>query len=207
MTVRRCHRTPACREAFTLLEIMLTLGIVVALAVLAWPALDRALVRQRLVKAADQVRAAWCRARVDAMESGQSYVFRYKVDGNRFRVRARATEVTAGQELFGDVLDASTDQSGLTEKNKSRPLPDGVTFLGGETAVDTRAALVISEGDQTNAVAEGWSDPILFYPDGTTSTARLILKNENGRCIELALRGLTGTVTVGEILLVEEVGP
>ena len=43
------------------------------------------------------------------------------------------------------------------------------------------------------------SDPILFYPDGTTSTSRLRLHNEYGRWMELSIRGLTGVVTVGPI--------
>ena len=38
-----------------------------------------------------------------------------------------------------------------------------------------------------------WSTPIFFYPDGSTSTAAILLKNETGRCIEVRLRGLTGT--------------
>jgi len=44
-----------------------------------------------------------------------------------------------------------------------------------------------------------WSSPIFFYPDGTTSTAAVLLKNEMGRCTEVRLRGLTCTATVTEI--------
>jgi len=199
----RCAR----RHAFTLVEILLTLSIIVALAALAWPALEWTLTRQRLLKAADQIRAEWCGARVDAMESGQNYVFRYMPQGDQFQIRPQVTEVTGEENLFGDVLaDAPgvvvpTGQSGETSSPK---LPEGVVFLAGETAADTRAAMALSQGDQTAALASGWSSPILFYPDGTTSTARLVLKNQRDRCIELNLRGLTGTVTVGEICMVEE---
>ena len=48
-----------------------------------------------------------------------------------------------------------------------------------------------------------WSSPIFFYPDGTTSTAAVLLKNETGRCIEARLRGLTGTGTITEITMQE----
>ena len=48
---------------------------------------------------------------------------------------------------------------------------------------------------------------ILFHPDGTTSDARLVLKNDRGRAMELSLRGLTGTVTVGEMLDIEQLLP
>jgi len=52
--------------------------------------------------------------------------------------------------------------------------------------------------------AAGRSTPILFYPDGTTSTARLLLRNEYDRSIELSLRGLTGVARVGELKTVAE---
>jgi type II secretory pathway pseudopilin PulG len=46
-----------------------------------------------------------------------------------------------------------------------------------------------------------WSAPIFFYPDGSTSTAAILLKNTTGRCIEIRLRGLTGTSTVTAITM------
>ena len=48
-------------------------------------------------------------------------------------------------------------------------------------------------GETPGADGKAWSVPIFFYPDGTTSTAAVLLKNANGRCIEVRLRGLTGT--------------
>ena len=51
-------------------------------------------------------------------------------------------------------------------------------------------------GETTGAEGKtAWSTPIFFYPDGSTSTAAILLKNEAGRCIEVRLRGLTGTGT------------
>ena len=73
-----------------------------------------------------------------------------------------------------------------------------------ETAPDPAATETeIAAGPQEAATSD-WSDPIFFYPDGTTSDAQLTLKNGQGRAIELNLRGLTGTVDVGDILAVEE---
>ncbi|MDR0870828.1 MAG: prepilin-type N-terminal cleavage/methylation domain-containing protein [Planctomycetaceae bacterium] len=37
-----------------------------------------------------------------------------------------------------------------------------------------------------------WSVPIFFYPDGTVSSAAVLLKNNRGNCVEIRLRGLTG---------------
>ena len=48
-------------------------------------------------------------------------------------------------------------------------------------------------GETAGTEGTAWSTPIFFYPDGSTSTAAILLKNEAGRCIEVRLRGLTGS--------------
>ena len=82
-------------------------------------------------------------------------------------------------------------------------MPDGVEFMPIETAPDA-ATPTGGPGRPAGSGTPDWSDPIFFYPDGTTSDAQLTLKNDQGRSVELNLRGLTGTVDVGDILSVEE---
>ncbi len=202
MTARRFHRVRR-PEAFTLVEVLLTLCILVALTALVWPALEKPFAARRLRLAADRVRTEFCSARVEAMDSGQVYIFEFMLESNRFRIRSRAAEINAGASVYGDVLDDLPD-GGSTGQSTKNTLPKDVTFVAGEAAADTRAAFVVSEAEQLDALASGWTGPILFYPDGTTSTARLTIKNQYGRYIDLTLRGLTGTVTVGELRMAEE---
>jgi len=88
----------------------------------------------------------------------------------------------------------------------------GLTDPGGETMTQTQdidieiygiEAIMTGEirlGETAGADTKtAWSTPIFFYPDGSTSTAAILLKNEAGRCIEVRLRGLTGTGAVTEI--------
>ena len=49
-----------------------------------------------------------------------------------------------------------------------------------------------------------WSEPIYFFPDGTTTTVRLLLRNEHEFYIILDLRGLTGITTVSDVMTVDE---
>jgi type II secretory pathway pseudopilin PulG len=49
--------------------------------------------------------------------------------------------------------------------------------------------------------SQGWSRPILFYPDGTTSTAIVTLYNPQLGRVVVSLRGITGDVTISEVLL------
>jgi hypothetical protein len=40
----------------------------------------------------------------------------------------------------------------------------------------------------------------LFFPDGTATTAKIIVLGEGGRSITVELRSLTGGVKVGEVV-------
>ena len=60
-------------------------------------------------------------------------------------------------------------------------------------------ALLDKSGTPEIVVGSGWSEPIFFYPDGTTSNAQLLLRNKEGRMIELFLHGLTGIVKVSDV--------
>jgi Tfp pilus assembly protein FimT len=168
-----CGSSESDRRAITLLEVLLVLALLVILSAMTWPALDRPMANQRLRKAADQVRTAWTRARVEAMTTGQTFAFRCTIGENRFEIAAQA-----GPEAV-DVPPA--DQAAPAAASRRHTLPEDVRFAGGQTLFDGQL-----------------SEPILFYPDGTTSTATLILENRHQRQIEISLRGLTGVMTVGE---------
>lgn len=211
--IGRFRNTGTRRHGVTLTEVLLTLCLLVIIASLAWPALTAPFANQRLRTAADQIRAAWCGARVDAMGTGRTYVFRYSAGGNRYRIECYATAETAEDPVFADDFHTTGGGLGYTggeRKAKSDTLPDGVTFVAHQTALDTRAATVqpateLLDASELSDTSEAeWSQPILLYPDGTTSTAVLLLRNQYDRCIELKLRGLTGTVNVGEMYADEE---
>lgn len=200
------------RPGFTLVEVLLTLCLLVIVAALAWPVLEKPLANLRLRKAADRIRARWCAARVDAMGSGQTYVFRYVPGENRFRIERRDVDCTADDPALDDSSPGLAVAGGYQATGGYEPgpqqredvLPQGVIFLGSETETDARAAMIQSQDESSSVLDAEWSEPILFYSDGTTSTTRLSLQNEHGRSIELSLRGLTGVVEVGEIQRGEE---
>ena len=94
--------------------------------------------------------------------------------------------------------------AGATARCIRQLAPENVTFVAGEASLEARAETVDYGTDSLGSVEADWSQPILFYPDGTTSTARLVLKNERDHSIELSLRGLTGAVTVSDSYAAEE---
>jgi len=194
------------RHGFTLIEVMLTLALLVTLAAFCWPLLQKPFAQRELRAAADQVRAAWVRARVAAMNSDRTYVFRYEPEGRQYRVECRAAEMPTADLALAESAGLATggSQSASEPTCTEARLPEGVAFTGSETTLDTRSATVALEPDALAAGGKSWSEPILFYPDGTTSTARLELRSERGRAVELSLRGLTGVVNVSDVYLAAE---
>ena len=187
------------RRAMTLLEVLLVLCLLVILASMAWPVLERPLANQRLRQAADAVRTEWTRARVEAMSSGRTYVFSHGLESDAYRV---------GDLQNAEYVPETVDEEyGEACRSASYALPEGCQFVAGETRLDDRAEMAFGEEAAPEADADGtvWSEPILFYPDGTTSDATVVLENEYHRRIELTLRGLTGVATVGELYESEDV--
>jgi prepilin-type N-terminal cleavage/methylation domain-containing protein len=195
-----CWRRSA---GMTLVELLLVLAILAAVAALTWPVVTKSFAGYRLRSAADTVRAKWCLMRVEAIRSGHTHSFRYTVAGARFRTEQYAdldSIVPARAELSsgsGVQTDAVATTATPAAQHDEWALPEGIVFFTADTAdspVDADDSSLSLPGEAD------WSDPILFRPDGTTSDAHLGLKNDRGAMMELTLRGLTGMVAVSDIL-------
>ncbi len=144
----RESRGPRC--AFTLVEVLLTLALLVIVAGLAWVGLQRPLARQRLRSAADAVRSEWCQARNDAMKSGHTYAFRYLVRGNRYHLGPQddpsaVAAPSAAQSSASD--DDALDDDPLPPP-VDKTLPQGIRFLPCEAGGDLAA---MGDGPETAA--------------------------------------------------------
>jgi len=136
-------------------------------------------------------------------------VFRYVTASDEYAVEPWSGE--AGSVELSTTT-ATTDQSAAMPRStdeKRHPLgvagqrlPEGIQFFQGETQMDARSAEVTADGSAASVIAGG-PPPIVFYPDGSTSDARVLLTNERF-FVQVTLRGLTGMVRVSELLSSEE---
>jgi type II secretory pathway pseudopilin PulG len=202
----------------TLVEVMLVMAILLILASLALPIMRGPLSNMRLRKAGDVIRTEWTRLRVQAMGDGEIYAFRYTIGSNRYLVEAiddphfvdRSGPSSVENGSDGRVSDRNTREDGATvgldapETAASggatlETLPEDVYFADGLVATDPRSGhyVPVEAVETTDDSGATWSAPILFYPDGTTSTALLLLKNARPRCLEVRLRGFTGIAAIG----------
>lgn len=178
------HRSIAARRAFTLVEMMLVLAVILVLAAMALPELRGPIARQRLVSGAETVRAAWNNARSDAMMTGEIHLFRYEPETGNYTVQRWVNADTSSS--------TGPSAGSTTASDEALSLPEEVRFLAGEE-YDPRAdyeAAAMSNADSGSAPS------VMFYPDGTTSTVELEIANAFDTRVRISLRGMTGVVTV-----------
>jgi type II secretory pathway pseudopilin PulG len=202
--MRRAQSWPSQVRGLTLIEVCLVLALLVVIAAVATPVLEGSFARASLQSGGDLLRGAWARTRLAAMESGVAYVFRFQPNGSQFQIITLSDlglpggEVVAADSATAGDGEYSVDDMMRTPKNR---LPEGIAFAAGDISASSQVLATLG-----NAGGGVWSNPIVFHPDGTTSDASIVLKNERGQTLRVTLRGLTGISNVGDVGS-EAVGP
>jgi len=197
-------RDPTDRRGMTLFEILLVLVLLVVVSSLAAPLLDGGFATVRLRRGADQVVAAWAEARVQSIQTGQTHQFSFRSDSGLYRVepwQALPDSATAADtSLAAPDPNASAQSEWLPYEAE---LPEEIEFAEGDSLTiddaNERTVETLNQGNSTN-----WSAPILFFPDGSTSSASLLLKNERRLFQRITLRALTGVARVSQVLTTDE---
>lgn len=189
------------RQGFTLCEMLVVLGLLVGVTALAQPVLSGALSDSRLRSGAKLVRVELAKARLRAMKTGIAQQFRHELGKNRFEVAPLTSDQGDDAGSFardnrGRRATAATSEAPVAEGESvlELQLPSGVSFDEGDALAETTEAF--SE--------DGWSAPIVFYPNGQTKNAHLRLAGDGNTYIEVSLRGLTGVATAGRLQHDEE---
>ncbi len=216
------------------MELLLVLVLLVIAASLAVPAISNAFGNVKLRRAGDAVLSRWAEARAQAIETGAVYQFRFTPEPGRYRLEpwasletgggatssssrsATGTTAGAGNSTSGSAATSSTTAT-VSDEPESRAthrklaesptietvLADTITFQGGQAAVDdpVRGGRRV---DALQSTGQTWSTPILFFPDGSTSTATVVIQNDVPQYVRLTLRGLTGVARASTILTREE---
>jgi len=102
----------------------------------------------------------------------------------------------------GNAMAGSMQQVDIEAESREVELPDGVTITSVNVQSSQRSFMI--ESQMQAEASAGWGQPILFYPDGTTSTAAVTVTSEGVGQVIVLLRGLTGEATATEVLAVPE---
>ncbi len=196
-------------SGMTLVELLLVLVLIVVLSSLAAPLFEGSLASVRLRGGSDQMLAAWSQARTHAIESGKAYQFRFEPEGSNYRVDPWLGGIdpeTLEDDTTLNTLGRTEAEIELEDWKLEASLPEAILFSSAKSVLaDENGEPSVTRLDQETTTAK-WSAAILFYPDGTTSTASLLLENGRGLFRRATLRALTGVGRVSDVLSREEVG-
>jgi Tfp pilus assembly protein FimT len=206
----------------TLVELLVVLALLVVIGSIVVPVFTGSFSSVRLRRAGDQILTRWSHARARAIETGEVFQFTYTPDSGTYQVgpwlavaqdalgpggststtmaSASATDTAATTTSVNQTASASASDN-PTGQNVS--LPDKISFKSGEIAVD---AALTAQRQVTSLQSRGaeLSTPILFFPDGTTSQASIVIGNDRNQFVRLTLRALTGVGRATDILSQEE---
>ncbi len=199
----------------TLLELMLVLGLLVMIGAMSMPALRRPFEYHRLRQGGEVVRVEWNKARIKAMKTGQMQMFRYTANAHDYQVlpyfsqqdwlETDAAHATGSGSAGGNQELVAATQASDQAASSPRQLPEGVVFVQGEVETDSRSYEVQRQMQGAGTAGGLDSAPVLFYPDGTTSDARVVLTNQYQELfVVVSLRSLTGIAKVSNLLTTDE---
>jgi hypothetical protein len=189
------------RAGLTLVELVLVLALLVVVTGISVSLLEGTFSRASLNSGGDLLRGAWAKARLAAMQSGSPHVFRFEPNGGRFQIVTLNSLGAPEQSVLEPIDPEAEPTKNDFVRLSDNKLPEGVFFVTGNISSSAQVLATLP------VTMEGpWSQPILFYPDGTTSDATVVLANERQHAIRVTLRGLTGNSQMVEADL-EEVMP
>ena len=211
------------RKAFTLLELLLVLAILVALAGIAVPTFESMITSRKLGESIQQLLNELKAARVAAMRTGQAQVMRATLQTRDYSITpwlggTESQDASAGATVMGtdgQIVATEKGESGGVSTSAAdassglKQLSSGVQFSAIETLVDSRNALELQNSGEAMPTAgsavttDGLSSPLLVYPDGSTTTAQIVLVDQSGRRMAIQIRGVTGQLSSFRLMSVD----
>ncbi len=206
----------AKRPAFTLIEVMIVLTIVVSVLAIAWPRMRTLAAKTQFREAAVDFKAACAEARDQAVRSGKPVVLSYQLGKSRYRL----SDQENSQFLSKQTIDLNPANLAEKPPDRSRQfirefaLPAGITFADPADLLDQTEANELrrlTQPDQLRVedrlivgqqqtIDWAQSEAIRFFPEGRATSATVHLRaSDTQESITVAVRGLNAEVSIGSV--------
>ena len=175
------------------MEMMLVLAVLALALAIIYPSVTRLFHDQRMLRAVEQVQGRLATARNRAVSDQVNYQFRFEPNGRRF--------VVLPEPEFAEEEDEAAKEAAAAQYRYSGQLMESLQFDPGDwgSSNDVPADWFqgLSDGDQLTGIA--WSQPLLFYPDGTSTGGTIAVFDDRGNEVRFSIRPVTGGVTVSPV--------
>lgn len=183
------------RKAFTLLEILLVVALIVALVAFSYPAIQTMYRHVRVEAGVDDIKTAMIQARLHAIEQGRPYRVAIVPGSWNVRVAPELPEFWDGSDSASFSEDENTQP--YVEESEA---PDGVYFslLTGTGQNETLTTGQVVEDQQLSSQISSseWKTAAVFFPDGTAhEDVKIYVSYKGSFSMILKLRALTGGMT------------
>jgi type II secretory pathway pseudopilin PulG len=203
------------RSGFTLTEVLLVLGVLVAFAGMTVPSVMRMFREQKLTGSAERVRAAIASARFRAIETGIIYQFCCETNGTRYIVvpfepdHANAKGGTAGPvtilgrtagHLPKGLAFSSTSFRTMPNSSSGSSAPN-TTPLTGSPSHKLPPGALDGLPNASDMASANWSIPVLFHPEGSANAdIEITISDSQAQHIKLHVRAFTGAVSMERLV-------
>ena len=186
---------------FTFVEMLLVVALLLIMAGIVFPPILRLMADQPLKEGTEKTRQQLANVRLRALDSSVAWQFRFEPGGRKYLWMPHEAEstgpVTAGNSSASSSASTTASGSGL----QTGELPNGINFAADLNGVPFGVErlpqeLLAGRSDSYQLTQTSWSIPVVFQPNGSTSDVELAVLDARDRQMRLAVRGLTGGVTV-----------
>ena len=199
---RRCQQLERIGNCgFSLFELLIVMTIIVTITAMAAPNMMERVRNGRVQEASEDVREVMAFARQQAIDSGVDYHVRFEVNGQAVVAIPAEPQPTLVNQAGSDSSLAEV----LVMSLVLEPEKIFIRAVKGENAGGEQlepAALANLDGND-NLSNRSWSTPILFRFDGSAEDRTFRVMDEENRTSEISVRGLTGSITVAPVFMME----
>lgn len=186
------------RPGYSLVELLIVLGVLALMAGLALPALRGPLEKGRLRAAGREMQAMLAKTRSLAIRTGTEHWLTYEIDGRAWRIETRPEPNDVTDAADGDFPESPITEAQIAPESvmvREGDLPNGITFADSAFANpvgDSGTAELQLSDVLLDPSAQKWSEPIRFKPNGRSQDATIRIVGTRDLVTKVSLRGLTG---------------